>query len=59
MLTLDCDQKERLMMAEENSIEDIIERLETLERLVTKMFRGLVLKEDFTINPGEWKVDKR
>ena len=23
MLTLDCDQKERLMMAEENSIEDI------------------------------------
>lgn len=58
MLTLDCDQKERLMMAEENSIEDIIERLETLERLVTKMFRGLVLKEDFTINPGEWKVDK-
>ncbi len=46
------------MMAEENSIEDIIERLETLERLVTKMFRGLVLKEDFTINPGEWKVDK-
>jgi len=58
VLTLDCDQKERLMMAEENSIEDIIERLETLERLVTKMFRGLVLKEDFTINPGEWKVDK-
>ena len=58
MLTLDCDQKERLMMAEENSIEDIIKRLETLERLVTKMFRGLVLKEDFTINPGEWKVDK-
>ena len=58
MLTLDCDQKERVMMAEENSIEDIIERLETLERLVTKMFRGLVLKEDFTINPGEWKVDK-
>ena len=58
MLTLDCDQKERLMMAEENSIEYIIERLETLERLVTKMFRGLVLKEDFTINPGEWKVDK-
>jgi len=57
VLTLDCDQKERLMMAEENSIEDIIERLETLERLVTKMFRGLVLKEDFTINPGEWKVD--
>ena len=58
MLTLDYDQKEMLMMAEENSIEDIIERLETLERLVTKMFRGLVLKEDFTINPGEWKVDK-
>ena len=58
MLTLDYDQKEMLMMAEENSMEDIIERLETLERLVTKMFRGLVLKEDFTINPGEWKVDK-
>ena len=58
MLTLESDQKERLLMAEEKSIEDIIERLETLERLVTKMFRGLVLKEDFTINPGEWKVDK-
>tara|TARA_Y100001938_G_scaffold128710_1_gene182828 strand:- start:51776 stop:51916 length:141 start_codon:yes stop_codon:yes gene_type:complete len=46
------------MMAEENSMEDIIERLETLERLVAKMFRGLVLKEDFVIKPGEWKLDK-
>ncbi len=58
MLTLDYDQKEKLMMAEENSMEDIIERLETLERLVAKMFRGLVLKEDFVIKPGEWKLDK-
>ncbi len=45
-------------MTQEDDIKKLTERVATLESLVFKMFRALILKEDFDINPGEWKIDQ-
>ena len=45
-------------MTEEYDMEKLVARIEILESLVFKMFRALILKENHTINPGEWKIDQ-